>query len=309
MEPISSRLEKPLENARVLIVDDEEINRVVFSAMLGDEYQIDVAESGEEALAYCRETPPDLILMDVLMSGMDGMETCRLLKSVSDLAYIPVIFITALNRDDDENACWEAGCVDFVTKPVNGTTLKNRVKAHLTHKLQSDIFRRLIFVDGLTGAYNRHFLQDALPKLIKQSSRTQTPTAVIMLDVDWFKAYNDEYGHLQGDECLRQVARTITGVLKRPTDTLVRYGGEEFICLLPNTDHDGARHIAETIRYRIEQMAIKHIQSPFGFITVSAGVACCAPEQLATVPETLLEEADKNLYTSKKNGRNQTTLS
>ena len=160
-----------LTESVILIVENDLINAVVIEDLLSDLYQTKTVHSGENALNFCDIQPPDLILLDVMMDGISGLETCKALKINTKTQHIPIIFITSMHDQDDQNRCWEAGCVDFVAKPVNGVTLRNRIKAHLTIKLQTDLLRRMSFVDGLTGLYNRHLLEDVMVKLTSHGNR------------------------------------------------------------------------------------------------------------------------------------------
>lgn len=214
------------------------------------------------------------------------------------------MFITSNEDQDEQNECWAAGAVDFVTKPVNGVILRNRVKAHLTLKLQTDLLRSMSFVDGLTGLYNRHLLVDALGKGILHARRSGKPLSLLMIDVDWFKQFNDTYGHLNGDECLKSIAAVIKSCLLRPTDFAVRYGGEEFLCLLADTDLVGAKHIAAALLESVTRLDIVHKASPLGHVTVSIGVHTSVPKALSN-DNALIGQADAALYQAKHKGRNQ----
>jgi diguanylate cyclase (GGDEF)-like protein len=305
MKKIKARYKRLISDARILIVDDEPINCEIMQHMLGELYQVSSVHSGQDAIDACLSQKPDLILLDVVMKGMDGLETCRLIKGNEEIQHIPIIFITGVQDEQQEADCWDAGAVDFVAKPVNGVELPNRVRAHLTHKLQTDLLLNLSYVDKLTGAYNRHFLDDVIPKLEKQSKRSHSLVSLLMIDIDWFKLYNDHFGHLQGDECLHQVAETIVDSLKRPTDMLVRFGGEEFLGLLVDTDKQGAMHVAHNILEKIKKTNIDHPKSDFSRITLSIGVATYNDQNTQTTLFDVIQEADKLLYKAKSAGRNQ----
>jgi len=293
-----------LTESVILIVEDEPINAVVIENMLSGLYQTKTVHSGEDALILCDAQPPDIILLDVMMNGMSGLETCKILKNNSQTQHIPIIFITSMYDQDDENRCWEAGCEDFVAKPVNGVTLRNRIKAHLTHKLQTDLLRRMSFVDGLTGLYNRHLLEDVMPKMISYVNRSKQNLSIMMLDVDWFKGFNDTYGHIEGDECLKRVASVIKESLQRPIDLAIRYGGEEFLCLLPDTGLQGVEHLASVMLKSVRNLAIKHKLSEFKTVTISIGIhTICSTEN--TSFDDVLAKADEALYAAKQLGRNR----
>ncbi|KXI28645.1 GGDEF domain-containing response regulator [Paraglaciecola hydrolytica] len=304
MDHLKAKYARSLSEARILIVDDEPINCEIMSHVLGDLYKVSSVNSGEAAIEACFTLSPDLILMDVMMGGMSGIQTCRLIKDTEAISHIPVIFITAVQHEHEQSECWDAGGVDFVAKPVNGIELCNRVRAHLTHKFQTDLLLKLTYVDKLTGVYNRHFLDDIIPKLEKQALRSHTPVSILMVDIDWFKLYNDHFGHVQGDVCLREVANAISQALHRSTDQLARFGGEEFIALLADTDLKGAMHVAKAIIAKIGDCKIIHPKSSFGRVTVSIGVATYTTSDSMTLDDTI-KLADKQLYLAKTQGRNQ----
>jgi diguanylate cyclase (GGDEF)-like protein len=293
-----------LDESVILIVEDDPINVIVIEDLLTDLYQTKTVNCGEDALILCDEEPPDLILLDVMMDGISGLETCKILKSQSNTQHIPIIFITSMHDQDDQNLCWEAGCVDFVSKPVNGVTLRNRIKAHLTLKLQTDLLLRMSFLDGLTGLYNRNLLDDVMVRLNSHVNRSKQPLSLMMVDVDWFKGYNDTYGHLQGDECLKRVASVIKETLLRPTDMAIRYGGEEFLCLLPDTDHRGTEHVAIKMLAAVQNLGMEHKVSEFKVVTVSIGVYTVLCNENTSLVD-LLAKADEALYDSKQRGRNR----
>jgi diguanylate cyclase (GGDEF)-like protein len=290
---------------RLLVVDDQPVNIQVIHQIFVDTYEVFMATSGEQALAFCQSTPPDLVLLDVVMQGMDGLEVCRRLKQQPDTQDIPVIFVTGHEQLDDETACWEAGGVDFVNKPVNPTTLRNRVRAHLTLKLQADLLREMAFVDGLTGVANRRFFDERLEAEWRRCSRSQLPLALIMVDVDFFKHYNDRYGHQVGDDCLRRVATALKLGLKRPYDLVARYGGEEFVCIVPDTDLAGASAIAHSLEREVRALQIEHADSTADkVVTISLGIGFAQPGAVESA-EVLVGLADAQLYRAKQEGRSR----
>ena len=295
----------PSLRARVLVVDDQPINIKVVHQIFNGIHQVLMATSGEQAIELCLKSPPDLILLDVVMPGIDGLETCRRLKQLEATRDIPIIFVTGGQHAEDENLCWEAGCVDFVSKPINALTLRNRVRAHLQLKQQADMLRELAFRDGLTSVANRRYFDERYETELRRAKRGATPLSLVMIDVDNFKRYNDHYGHQSGDDCLRAVALALKNQLNRPADILARYGGEEFVCILPETDIGGASQTAERLRLAVEQLAMPHAASDSGkVVTVSVGVA-----SITAVADDaalrLLTLADQQLYLSKHGGRNR----
>ena len=288
---------------RLLLVDDQPINIQVLHPIFAADYQIFMATNGAQALAICRDNPPDLVLLDVVMPGMDGFEVCTQLKADSSTCNIPVIFVTAHDDAAQETHGLDLGAVDFISKPVNPAVVRARVKTHLILKFQSDIMRKLIYLDGLTSVFNRRYFDQQLAVEVARSVRNQLPLAVIMLDVDFFKLYNDHYGHQAGDDCLRQIAQTLKTGLKRPADLVARYGGEEFACILPETSFDDAMVLARSLEQRIRDKNITHEHSQTAaMVTISLGVAGMGVNTLAA-SVALLALADAQLYKAKKSGR------
>lgn len=293
---------------RVLVVDDQPANIRLVHLILAKEFEVFVATSGEQALELCLKSPPDLILLDVVMPGMDGLELCRRLKQNPDTAGIPVIFVTGGTMPEEENACWTAGGADFVNKPVNPLTLRNRVHAHLQFKFHLDALRAMAFADGLTGIANRRYFDDKLVSEVRRCGRSGAPLALLMLDVDFFKAYNDRYGHQAGDACLKAIAAALRATMLRPYDLAARYGGEEFVCLLPETDMAGAAVIAERVAQAVRVLGIAHADSRVApVVTISIGVATLRHEG-GNAGTALVRRADAALYQAKQLGRNQVCL-
>lgn len=288
---------------RLLVVDDQPINIQVMFQIFAADFQVFMATSGAQALTMCRENPPDLVLLDIVMPGMDGFEVCAQLKAQEATRDIPVIFVTAHTDAAQETRGLEAGAVDFIAKPVNPAVVRARVKTHLTLKFQSDVMRKLIFLDGLTGVFNRRYFDRQLSMEVARSVRNKSPLTLIMLDVDFFKSFNDRYGHLAGDDCLRQIATAIKNALRRPADLVARYGGEEFVCILPETSFEDGMAMAQVLEDRVRQLALPHERSEASqVVTISLGVA----GRVASSPtdaQTLVALADEQLYQAKRTGR------
>jgi diguanylate cyclase (GGDEF)-like protein len=269
--------------------------------VLNCDYQVLVATNGEQALALCEAKRPDLVLLDVVMPGIDGYEVCERLKSSVTTQHIPVIFVTSHGDEGAETRCFAIGAVDFITKPINPAVVLARVKTQLTLKSQSDLLRQLVFADGLTGVSNRRCFDAKLVEELERSRRNRSPLSLAMIDVDFFKRYNDHYGHQAGDTCLRQVAQALTETLKRSADMLARYGGEEFACILPETSWQGAFEVAKQLEANVRAARILHADSSVDCnVTVSVGVATCEGD--GTIVQ-LLANADAQLYRAKAEGR------
>jgi diguanylate cyclase (GGDEF)-like protein len=290
---------------RLLVVDDQPANiQAIYQAFSAD-HQVLMATGGEQALKLAATKQPDLILLDVVMPGMDGHEVCRRLKADAATRDIPVIFVTAHSDEAAETQGLALGAVDFISKPVNPAIVRARVKTHLTLKAQADLLRQWVYIDGLTGVRNRRGFDEQLATEWGRSVREGSALSVILLDVDFFKRYNDHYGHQAGDACLRAVAGFLRQALKRPGDLVARYGGEEFACLLPGTALEGALAFARQLGAGVEALALAHAQSAVSpVVTVSLGV-CTASGNEPGSAEALLRRADAQLYAAKAAGRNR----
>lgn len=288
---------------RILIVDDEPLARLRLRGLVDaiQEPRCEVlaeAATGSQAATWLRDHGCDIVLLDVQMPGMDGHELCAELKADPMLRAIPVIFVTAQDRPEDETRALDAGAADFITKPFNPTVVRARVRTQLTIKAQADLLRELAFIDGLTGVHNRRHFDDRFLAETRRAQRTRSPLAVALADVDHFKRYNDALGHLAGDDCLRRVAAALRSCLRRPTDLLARYGGEEFVCLLPDTDLAGAIGVAQLMEETVRGLALPH-PGVQGRVTISLGVAAGLPT------DGLLDAADRALYLAKAAGRSR----
>jgi len=300
---LDTLLEPPAMRPRLLVVDDQPINIQVMHQIFAPQYQMFMATSGSQALEFCHKTPPDLILLDVVMPGMDGFEVCQSLKADPDTQDIPVIFVTAHTDAQQETRGLDVGAVDFISKPVNPAVVRARVKTQITLKHQSDLMHKLVFLDGLTGVFNRRFFDQQLAAEVARSHRHGTPLALIMLDVDFFKRFNDRYGHQAGDDCLRLIAQTLKECLRRPSDLVARYGGEEFACILPDTAFSNAMDLAKDLEKNVRDKGIAHADSQAAaVVTISLGVAGRSGNASGSADE-MLALADAQLYCAKNAGR------
>lgn len=288
---------------KLLLVDDQPINIQVLHQIFARDCQIFMALDGLQALQLCHQHQPDLVLLDVVMPGMDGLEVCRKLKADAQTRHIPVIFVTGNNSTEQETQGLEAGAVDFIPKPFNPRVVRARVDTHLTLKRQSDLLRSLAYVDGLTGVSNRRRFDEYLETEWRRSLRSGQSLTLILLDVDHFKAYNDLYGHQGGDECLRQIGACLMNALQRPADLVSRYGGEEFACVLPETHWPDALNLGTQLGHKVKSLGMAHQASPTAAcVTVSLGVAVRTTDSQGSLPD-LLGLADDKLYAAKHDGR------
>ncbi|MBY0430474.1 MAG: diguanylate cyclase [Rhodospirillales bacterium] len=305
--PVAPDLASAGSHARptVLVVDDVAANIQVLAEILKTEYQVLFATSGTDALRIARAKEPDLVLLDVMMPDMDGLTVCARLKADPTMDHIPVIFVTAMGEVADETKGLAVGAIDYITKPVSPPIVRSRVRNHLELKRQRDLLRHIALVDGLTGIANRRRFDEIFAEEWRRAQRRQASLSLIIGDVDHFKGYNDHYGHQAGDECLKAVAQSMAGEMIRSGDVAARFGGEEFVCLLPDTDRDGARQVAERIRAALTRLALAHEASQVaGIVTLSLGIATTIPKA-GTNPGDLLALADSHLYEAKKAGRNR----
>ncbi|MFM2373089.1 MAG: hypothetical protein RIS85_2811 [Pseudomonadota bacterium] len=289
----------------ILIVDDEISNIEIMNAILEDDYEICFATSGEQALETARKILPDLILLDILMPGMDGFEVCQRLKGEALLTDVPVIFTTGLGDTEDEVRGLSLGAIDYVTKPVQPVVLRARVSNHIELKRLRDQLAEMAVTDALTGLSNRRRMEQTLSTEIARLARTGDWLSVLLLDIDFFKQFNDTYGHPAGDRCIAMIASALKRALKRASDLSARYGGEEFACVLPGADANAAMIVAQEIQMQVGSLNIPHERSAVGTcVTISVGVATarCKPHMPA---ENWITHADQQLYRSKAAGRNQ----
>jgi diguanylate cyclase (GGDEF)-like protein len=299
-------VQEEMEQHTILIVDDSPENITVLGSLLRPDYKVRVATSGEKALKIAKsDAPPDLILLDVMMPGMDGYQVCEKIKSDQRTKNIPIIFITAKNNEADEVKGFTFGAVDYVAKPFSPIVIQARVRTHLELKKYRDFLENTSYCDGLTTIANRRRFDEYLGSTWCMSVRESLPLSLIMIDIDNFKQFNDHYGHQEGDTCLIRIAEALSASLRRKTDLIARYGGEEFVCVLPNTGTEGVAITAENIRSNILSLRIPHLHStPTGCVTVSQGLASIRPV-CDVSSDTLITAADEALYEAKESGRNR----
>jgi len=287
--------EKPV----ILIVDDAASNLQLLAQLLKDDYRIKVANNGPKALELA-QTGPDLILLDIVMPDMDGYEVCKQLKNNEKTNSISVIFITGKTGADDEERGLMLGAVDFITKPIRPAIVMARVKTHITIIQQHQQLQQLATRDQLTKIFNRRYLLDVAAQKMARAKRHGNALSMIMLDVDHFKAINDQHGHAVGDVVLREIAAILDSSC-RAEDVAARMGGEEFVLLLDCCNISDCQNKAERLRQQIEQLMPQTI-----LVTASFGIAEYSPEDNDF--ESFFNRVDKALYTAKNNGRNQVVV-
>lgn len=297
-----------VQRSRILIVDDQPINIRMIHQTLIHEHEVFMATSGEQALAFCQQSPPDLILLDIVMPGMDGLEICRRLKRNPETKGIPIIFVTGQQDPNAESACWEAGGVDFVTKPINSLTLRHRINAQLVLKAQNDILRGTQIVDSVTHLVSRRYFGDRLEAEWRRCSNSDMSLSLLLVDLDCFSTFVEVYGHEAGNKCLQELAQILKTHLYRPFDLAARYDNSVFACLLPETDAHAALAIALNIERSLKQRKIEHKAADNDtIVTMSVGGATLVPSPNETT-SVLIHQADLQLRRARNQGGGQVCM-
>lgn len=289
----------------ILVVDDMTTTLLLIHDLLKDTYEVKIAKSGTKALEIL-ESPNDidLILLDIEMPDINGYDVCKRIKNNETIKNIPIIFITGRTSQEDEEYGLNLGAIDYITKPFNKAIVKLRIKNYLDLKIKNDMLEKLSMYDGLTNIRNRRFFDETFEKTFSEIKRDKKSLAVLMIDIDFFKPYNDNYGHGQGDETLRKVAKALEKTIKRASDFVARYGGEEFVILLKDINKDGVEAVANNLLNAIRELKITHEFSKIeNYVTVSIGVSYYNSSSDITKLELLLK-ADETLYNVKNSGRN-----
>jgi diguanylate cyclase (GGDEF)-like protein len=306
---------------RILVIEDTlTALKVVCHQLEKLDFRAIPARDGVTGLRLYEEEKPDLVLLDVILPGMNGIEVARRIRGMEkESEWTPIIFLTSRARDQDIEEAINAGGDDYLIKPVSEVVLGAKVRAMerlvqmryslvvLSSRLDeaNGELKRLSSVDGLTGIPNRRNFDESLDREWRRCKRGNLPFTLFMADVDYFKQFNDAYGHQAGDDCLRAVAQALAGLVHRPGDLVARYGGEEFGVILPETDLGGAISLAEGMRHAVETLSIPHMDSSVSpVVTLSIGVASMRTGGDAQ-PEVLLRTADRALYSAKRSGRNR----
>ena len=289
----------------ILVVDDMTTTLLLLHDLLKDTYEVKIAKSGTKALEIL-ESPNDidLILLDIEMPDINGYDVCKRIKNNEQTKNIPIIFITGRTSQEDEEYGLNLGAIDYITKPFNKAIVKLRIKNYLNLKIKNDMLEKLSMYDGLTNIRNRRFFDETFEKTFSEIKRDKKSLAVLMIDIDFFKPYNDNYGHGQGDETLRKVAKALEKTIKRASDFVARYGGEEFVILLKDINKDGVEAVANNLLNAVRELKITHEFSKIeNYVTVSIGVSYYNSSSDITKLELLLK-ADETLYNVKNSGRN-----
>ncbi|MCZ0898441.1 diguanylate cyclase, partial [Microcoleus sp. HI-ES] len=313
----------------LLVVEDNNFLVAYLQTLLTTYYRVAVASDGVEGLEKAKSLQPNLIVSDQIMPRQNGLDLLKEIRNTPELKSTPVIFLTARSGMEARIESLDAGADDYISKPFDERELLARVRnllrshsaeqqlAELNRQLQQQkqqletVNRALQYLanyDSLTEVRNRHSFNEYLDTEWRRLAREEAPLSLIMGDIDYFKLYNDTYGHQAGDECLRQVAAVIQHSVKRPADLVARYGGEEFVVVLPNTDIEGAAFVAEMIAQQVRGLHIAHAKSAVSeYVTLSLGVACCIPG-VRSQPGELIAMADESLYRAKEAGRDRVSV-
>lgn len=277
------------------------------------------AENGKAALEAFFHERPDLVLLDVVLPDISGFEVAQKIRATEAPGnWTPIIFLSSLGDDADVEKGIAAGGDDYLHKPVSEIVLGAKIRAMqrivlmrasllaVTRKLDAanQELKRISSQDGLTGVANRRYFDETITTEWRRARRHSNSLAMLMCDVDYFKRYNDTYGHLAGDECLRRVATAIRQHTDRPSDLVARYGGEEFAVVLPETTIGGALMVAEKIRHAVRELNIPNTSAPDKLVTISIGIASAAPG-FDNPPDDLIHAADQALYRAKAEGRDR----
>jgi diguanylate cyclase (GGDEF)-like protein len=303
----------PLHSAPVvLIAEDDRNSRIILRQILEKEgYQVIETSNGEECIAAYQEFHPALVLLDGMMPIMNGFECCTQLKALPSSEHVPIVLVTGLGDRALVDWAFSVGATDFITKPIHWSVLRQRVKLLIERfKLYRELqeanqkLQHLAAVDGLTQLFNRRAFDDFLVREWWRMFREQRPISLLLCDIDYFKLYNDTYGHIAGDKCIQLVAEALSHTSRRSSDISARYGGDEFVAVLSNTDAAGAVTFAQNLKQRVESLVLSHKSSPINqYVTLSIGISTVIPVPTLSVKDLILS-ADRALYETKENGRN-----
>ena len=286
-------------SARILVVDDIPLNAKLLAEWLEHaHYLVNTAADGFEGLAKIAAEQPDIVLLDVMMPGLDGFETCRRIKADPATTHIPVVIVTALDDVDDLVRGFEVGADDFLIRPINGLELIARVRSQLQRKQQYERVREEALIDPLTGAFNRRYFDAHASRLAARCHAARRPLAILLVDLDHLKQINDTHGHAAGDNVLKAVVDRLMSAV-RPSDFVSRMGGDEFAVVMPDTDLDAALQVGGRLRGRIADPPVEGV-----VVSVSVGAAASQPNAEEEL-DTILHRADAALYAAKRANDNR----
>ncbi len=301
-------------HVRVLLVDDQPIIAEAVRRFLADEDDIEFhyCQDPAKAMQMASEIKPTLILQDLVMPEIDGLTLVRYFRANPKTRVVPIIVLSSKEEPKVKSEAFSMGANDYLVKLPDKIELVARIRYHsraYINQIQRDeafrALQKLSVTDPLTGIANRRCFHDFLEREWQRGLRNKTPLGIVLCDIDFFKLYNDNYGHQQGDVCLKSVATALKKALLRPADLVARYGGEEFVAVLPETDEDGAVNVAKRMNSNVEALGLPHAASKVAdHVTISVGAVSAIPDSEFT-PDLLVSAADKALYEAKENGRNR----
>jgi len=293
------------KNNLILVIHSDTEALLRLGALLKESGDVIFATSAKSGQFMACHRKPDLIIIAARVGDNSGIDLCKRLKAHRDSKDCAVLILAEEQERELELAALQAGAVDFIAAPFQPAIFQARVRTHIALSSHKSLLQALADKDGLTEVYNRRYFENQARLELKRHNRQQQPLTLALLDIDYFKPYNDAYGHLQGDICLREVAQAIGAGSRRPGEFVARYGGEEFAVVLPNTNLQNAQKYGRWICERVLSLAIPHAHAgAVPFITVSAGIATVTPNTRTTL-ENLITTADSALYLAKASGRNQ----
>lgn len=288
----------------ILIVDQSKLNVAVLTKILGDKYSIESAYDGETGLMMAKLVVPDLIVLDIVLPDIDGYEIIMQLKKMNITKDIPIIFISSLSDDADEERGLLLGAVDYIKKPFSYAVVAARVNTHITISKQRKIIENIASLDGLTQIPNRRVYDEFLDVRWARCVNEKLPITIFYADIDYLKQYNDSYGHAQGDVALKAVANTLAQVLGKKGDYVARVGGEEFAIIMLQKDTTSIKSYIDHIRSSIEHLGIEHSASKAAnVLTISAGGVTMVPKPGDLIGQ-MVNRVESNLNRAKENGRN-----
>jgi len=304
---------------KILLAEDSRTNQMLIRAYAEEAgHEVVVVDDGQKAVDYFKTERPNLILMDVTMPVKDGIDATKDIRKITNKnsGWVPIIFLSGMDDSSDIAKGIDAGGDDYLTKPIDAVVLVAKLRAmQRISEMQAQLnkanntLKMMAIKDALTGLYNRRYFDEMLINELKRSMRTETSLSLILCDIDYFKMYNDHYGHQAGDDCLVKVAQALQKECQRPGDVAARYGGEEFVFILPETGLQGAGIVAESIVASVKALSIPHQESSVSdSVTLSCGVASIQPKKtddLIELAHNLIKLADENLYKAKEQGRDR----
>lgn len=293
----------------LLIIDDDVVSISTLTSLFAKTFNIEIAQDGKVALQSILLKDIDLVLSVVNTPIISGQELCTFVKNSQLTKHIPIMFLADKTSLDEEDECLSMGAVDYIDKKIRSSILVSRVTNLMAMVAQQKKLALVSCTDGLTGLANRMQMDTMLNKEWYAAVRGSHSIAALIIDIDHFKLFNDEFGHLEGDKCLKVIASIIASSKRRERDFAARYGGEEFVLLLPFTDLKGAKKVAQELIQNVQNRGIQSAsRASHPEVTISVGISAFSPthnKNTLVKPIDLIDKADINLFKAKEAGRNQ----